>query len=112
MTTGQKRISFGQILSSGMRWRSMRSEKLVQLIGKTSQTVANYKSSPVLRSDKIEEICYALKHNFFQDMANQLPHDFTVNPEFNAENVSIIAQLQEENKVLRIENNLLMKLKG
>lgn len=112
METNHKKINFGYLLSSYMELRLVRSDKLGALIGKTSQTIANYKSSAELRSNTIEELCYALKHNFFQDMANQLPREFTVNPELNAENQSLIAQLQEENKVLKIQNELLMRLKG
>ena len=112
MKSKHKKINFGQLLSSYTEERFIRSDKLGALIGKTSQSIAKYKSQAIIRTDTIVELSYALKHNFFQDMANQLPREFTVNAELNAANQSLIAQLQEENKVLRIENNLLMRMKG
>lgn len=112
MKTEHKKINFGYLLSYYTELRFIRSDKLAGLIGKTSQSIANYKSATSLKSETIEEICYALEHNFFQDMANQLPREFTVNAELDAANQSLIAQLQEENKVLKIENDLLMRMKG
>ncbi|MFN3968016.1 hypothetical protein [Flavobacterium sp.] len=65
------------------------------------------------------EVCYALRYNFFQDIANTLPIEFKANERPNAEkeaqeqeNIALIAQLQEENKVLKIQNELLMKMNG
>ena len=112
MKSEHKKINFGQLLSSYTEERFIRSDKLGALIGKTSQSIAKYKSQAIIRTDTIVEICYALKHNFFQDIANHLPQEFSVSPRYNAENLSIIAQLQEENKVLKIQNELLMRLKG
>lgn len=61
------------------------------------------------------DICYALKHNFFKDIANQLPDDFTTtNPtdkSLISEKDQLIAQLQEENKVLKIQNDVLMLMR-
>ena len=112
MKVEHNKINFGQLLSRYTDERFVRTDKLGALIGKTSQSIAKYKSQAIIRTDTIVELSYALEHNFFQDMANQLPREFTVNAELNAENQSIIAQLQEENKVLKIQNELLMRLKG
>ena len=105
-------IKVGRILSSHLKDNLIQGETLAGLIGKQGQTVSLYRNSPDIRTNTLEDICYALKHNFFQDIANHLPREFSVSPRYNAENLSIIAQLQEENKVLKIQNELLMRLKG
>ena len=50
------------------------------------------------------------------DIANQLPTDFTKtelkNKSLISQTEQLIAQLKEENKVLTIQNELLMKLRG
>ena len=53
-----------------------------------------------------------LKHNFFQDMANLLPKDFSVDKTLNASNENSINQILEENRVLKIQNEILMKVRG
>lgn len=105
-------INIGKLLDAHLRNNGISGERLAALIGVQGQTVSKYRTVTSMKSNTIEEICYAIEHNFFQDMANHLPREFSVNATLNSANQELIAQLQEENKVLRIENNLLMKLKG
>ena len=110
MKTEQKKIDFGQLLSFYMESRFIRGEQLAHLLGKTGQTISKYKNTAIMRSDTIAEISNALKHNFFQDMANLLSSDYTVNTALNSENQQYINQLEEENKMLKIQNELLIRL--
>ncbi|WP_432671656.1 hypothetical protein [Flavobacterium sp. SM2513] len=110
MKTEQKKIDMGELLSFYMESRFVRGEQLANLLGRTGQTISKYRTTSVMRSDMIAEISYALKHNFFQDMANLLPAEFTVNTELNSNNQRYMDQLQEENKVLKIQNELLIQL--
>lgn len=110
MKTEQKKIDMGELLSFHMESRFIRNEKLANLIGKTGQTITKYRTTEIMRSDMIAEISYALQHNFFQDMANLLPAEFTVNAELNSNNQRYVNQLEEENKVLKIQNELLIQL--
>ena len=105
-------INVGRILSTHLKDHFIQGEHLAGLIGKQGQTVSLYRNSPDIRTNTLEDISYALEHNFFQDIANHLPREFSISARYNADNLSLIAQLQEENKVLRIENNLLMRMKG
>lgn len=107
-----RNINVGKLLHDHLKENRIVGEALASMIGKTGQMVTLYKGSADMRTKTLEEICYALEHNFFQDLANHLPREFTVNAQLNSDNQDLIAQLQEENKVLRIQNELLMKLKG
>ena len=104
-------ISIGKLLDAHLRNNAIFGEQLATLVGVQGQTVSKYRTVSSMKSSTIEDICYALEHNFFQDMANHLPREFSVNADLNSANQELIAQLQEENKVLRIENNLLMRMK-
>ena len=108
----RKNIHLGTLIHNYLNENRIHGTTLASMIGKTGQMVTLYKSSPGMRTNTLEDVCYALEHNFFQDLANHLPSDFTVDARLNAGHNQLIAQLQEENKVLRIQNELLMKLKG
>ena len=110
MKTEQKTIDFGKLLTLHMESRFIRSGQLANLLGKSGQTITKYKTTAIIKSDTIAEISHALQHNFFQDIANLLPAEFTVNTELNANNQRYINQLEEENKVLKIQNELLIQL--
>lgn len=107
-----KTIDVGTLLRNHLKVNLIQGQTLANRIGRTGQTVTLYQKDPDMRVATLENICYALEHNFFQDLANHLPPDFTVNAHLNSGNSQLIAQLQEENKVLRIQNELLMKLRG
>lgn len=108
----RKEMHVGNLLHNHLKENRIQGETLAKMIGRTGQTVTLYKGSAEMRTGTLEDISYALEHNFFQDLANHLPREFTVNTDLNSANQELIAQLQEENKVLRIQNELLMKLKG
>ena len=112
MSSGKKTISTGKLLDAHLKNNQIQGERLANLIGVQGQTVSKYRSGSIMKSSTIEQICYALEHNFFQDMANHLPREFSVNATLNSANQELIAQLQEENKVLKIQNELLMRMKG
>lgn len=85
-------------------------------IGRNSLSVANYTKKSSIHTKLLLRICEATKHNFFRDIADQMPEDYTFTKPVDRteliEKEQLIAQLQEENKVLKIQNELLMKIKG
>lgn len=112
MKKDRNTINTGKLLDAHLKNNKIHGEYLANRLGVQGQTVSKYRSGSIMRSNTIEEICYALEHNFFQDLANHLPREFSVNANLNSANQELIAQLQEENKVLKIQNELLMRLKG
>ena len=112
MKTEQTKIDFGQLLSFYMENHFIRGEQLARLLGKTGQTITKYRTTDSMRSDTIAEISNVLQHNFFQDMANLLPSDYTVNTALNSDKQRYVNQLEEENKMLKIQNELLIRLNG
>ena len=84
MKTDYKKNNTGELLTNYLKNNAMQSTRLAELLGITPQTITKYKERTSLRTDRIEAISYALKHNFFQDLANHLPREFTVNADLNS----------------------------
>jgi DNA-binding Xre family transcriptional regulator len=112
MKKGKNTINTGKMLEDHLRKNRVNRTDLASKINRTGQSITKYGQNDSIQTAILLDICHALGHNFFQDIANTLPQDFEVNPELNSANQQLILQLQEENKVLRIQNELLMKLKG
>ena len=81
-------------------------------IGRNGLSVLNYITSSSMQTSILLDICYALKHNFFQDMAHLLPADFTVSEDLKSGKDLRIAELEEENKVLKIQNEILLRVRN
>jgi len=45
--------------------------------GRTFRTLAGYEKNSAIQTAVLWELCHALKHNFFLDIACQLPAEFT-----------------------------------
>jgi hypothetical protein len=86
------------------------------MIGRNSLSISNYTKNKSIQTDILLKIAHATKHNFFRDIADQLPPDYTyTKPEDKTllnEKDQLIAQLQEENKVLKIQNEILLRVIG
>jgi hypothetical protein len=85
-------------------------------IGRNGLSILNYTRNRSIQTSILLSITHATKHNFFRDIADQLPNDYTITkPEDKTlinEKDQLIAQLQEENKVLKIQNEILLRVKG
>jgi hypothetical protein len=83
-------------------------------INRNGDSVSKYILNISIQTGILLDICHAVNHNFFADIAGQLPDSYTITDRNSliSEKDQLIAQLQEENKVLKIQNDLLMRLKG
>lgn len=116
MKISANNINTGKILEKKIREKNLSNKTVGEAINRNGLSVFKYLENQSLQTAVLIDFCYALKHNFFCDIADQLPVIFTKNEpktdQRNAEKDQLIAQLQEEIKVLKIQNELLMKLKG
>jgi len=110
-------IDTGKLINSFRIKEKLSLSEFGRKLQRTHVGAANYTRNKTIQTSTLIEICYAFRHNFFQEIANALPRDFTINPFKDLEKEAqeqeqkeLIAQLQEENKVLKIQNELLMKL--
>lgn len=114
MKIGLNNIHTGKMLREIIKEKHISHPALAKMIDRIPLSVKQYTMKNSLQTAVLVEICYALKHNFFSDLADKLPQDFTRNqPETDKilqEKEALIAQLQEENKVLKIQNNILLEI--
>lgn len=114
MRIGLNNIHTGVLLTEVIKEKNISNQELGKLIGRIPLSVKQYKQKGTLQTAVLAEICHALQHNFFSDMADKLPQHFTRNQpntdKIIQEKDALIAQLQEENKVLKIKNEVLLEI--
>jgi DNA-binding Xre family transcriptional regulator len=82
-------------------------------INRTGISVLRYTENVSIQTGILLDICHALQHNFFQDIADRLPSEFSVSktptdskqlPAWEIE----MAQLKERIKILEAEKAVLL----
>ena len=118
MKKSKNNIDTGKLLDDFLRKNRISKTSLGADIHRSKVSVLKYTQNVSIQTGILIDICYALKYNFFQELANALPKDFEFVEVIDDEKVShqnnqqtLIAELQEENKILKIQNELLMKIK-
>ena len=95
-----------------MRKKRLRHAALARNLKKGYSTVYEYQNAETMRIHNLWQLCIPLKHNFFTDLAAQLPPEFTTNaPDLTLPLQERIAAL-EENKVLNTKVETLLTLMG
>lgn len=99
----------GLMLKTYLRQKRLRRAVLARRLGKSYSTVYKYQETQNMHTHILWELCIILKHNFFHDLAAQLPPEFTTNaPDPTLPLQERIAALEEENKLLRTKVETLM----
>ena len=86
---------------------------LAKQINRNGVSVFRYTQNFSIQTGILVDICHALKHNFFQEIADQLPPEFGVDKapvekEKLSEHDQEIAQLKEQIKILEAEKAVLL----
>jgi hypothetical protein len=109
-------IDTGKMILDYISKNRMSKTELGEKINRNGLSILNYTRNKSIQTGILLSISNATKHNFFRDIADQLPNDYTITkPEDKTlinEKDQLIAQLQEENKVLRIQNEILLRVRG
>ncbi len=108
MKKGKNNIDTGKLLKDFISKNKINKSALGREIHRDAVSILKYTQNSSIQTGILIELCHALQHNFFQDIANQLPTTFTVKEPKKDE----IEALKETIKVLQIQNDLLMKLKA
>ena len=116
MKKSKNNINTGQLIANFISVKKISKTELGLAINRKGLSILAYIRNSSIQTGILIDICHATKHNFFRDIADQLPDDFTrTKAEDNTlinEKDLIIAQLREEVKVLTIQNEVLMRVKG
>ncbi|MDP2686538.1 MAG: hypothetical protein Q8O62_04915 [Aequorivita sp.] len=101
--------NLGNMLREHIKTHHIYRSSLARYMERQPPTIEYYLKRPTLQTSILWELSTALKHNFFQDLAAQLPPDFTTNaPDTTLPLQERIAALEEENKVLKTKVETLM----
>ena len=102
----------GKMLKSFYLARKVNKSGLARDISKSKATVQTYETRASLPCRVLWDISVAVRHNFFADIAAQLPQTFTTNQPEDTTQAQRIAQLEEEVKILTGQLELLKGVMG
>ena len=115
MHLGKNNIDTGGLLTDYFVKNRIVKSQLGEQIHRDCVAIIRFGRSKSIQTSILIDICYALKHNFFMDIANQLPPEFTTNSASTSKQEDkdhLIELLQEELKIVRAQNEVLLKLLG
>lgn len=99
----------GKLLKEYIAKHNVYRSSLSRYMERQPSTIEYYLKQPTLQTALLWELSTALKHNFFRDLAAQLPATFTTNaPDDTLPFRERIATLEEANKVLTTKVETLM----
>lgn len=102
--------SFGLLLKQLFKEKRTHKSVLARLLGVRPQTVFDYEKKNTIQTETIWKLSMLLKHNFLQDLADQLPKEF---PSFTPEDTTLqdqIEVLQKENELLKAQLEILERV--
>ncbi|PHR13639.1 MAG: hypothetical protein COA40_03470 [Aequorivita sp.] len=103
----------GNMLRAHIKKHRLFRSVLARMLGKPDSVVLRYEKRESLQCSLLWELSLTIKHNFFADLAAQLPPDFTTNaPDPTLPLQERITALEEENKLLKTKVETLMQVIG
>jgi len=99
----------GMMLISYFKEKRIRKSALARMLNKRPSTLAGFTKNASIQTTALWEICHALKHNFFADIAAVFPESYTTNVKSNTAAEERIAELELQNTILKAEVAVLLK---
>jgi hypothetical protein len=101
----------GLLLTTYFKEKRIRKSALAREMNRRPDTIYGFEKNSSIQTAILWEICHALKHNFFADIALLLPTTYsqTISAETLAKDQRI-AQLEQENLLITNERDLLLKV--
>jgi hypothetical protein len=85
---------------------------LARKLSRHVSSVISFQKNATIQTAILCEICHVLKHYFFNDIAAQLPIEFTSEALANTHLEERNAALDDELKTVKAERDILLKAKG
>ena len=104
------KVHVGERLKSVFEVRRIRKAALARIMGINPVQINHYLKNESIQTNRLLELSMHLKHNFFMDIAQQLPADFETTQDVFAAKNDEIALLKEALKKITIERDLLLQL--
>jgi hypothetical protein len=100
----------GALLKAFFKKRRISKAALARTLNRASKTLVGFVKRSSIQTAVLWEICHALKHNFFADIAAQLPATYTTNDIADNTQTERIAQLEHENALLQAKYDALVEV--
>ncbi len=119
MKKSNHNINTGELIEKLISKLNLSNSELERAIGRPSSSLYKFIRSSSIQTSILIDLSYAMKYNIFQEIANNLPSDF-VKTDIDAAAKQAekqayetrIASLEDENKILKAQLDIVMKLKG
>ena len=86
----------GELFKTYFKQKRIRKAALARFLNRSVNTLSTYIKNDTIQTAVLWELCHALKHNFFADIAAQLPSTYTSNVSIDDSKDLRIAQLENE----------------
>jgi hypothetical protein len=100
----------GKLLTKLIEEKKYKRSDITRMVGVQNSAFYGYEMRYSLQCYVVWKLCYAMKYNIFLDLANTLPPDFDYDKTKPNTKEQLLEQLQEENKKLKWENDLLKEM--
>jgi hypothetical protein len=102
----------GKLLSDHIKKHRIRQNALARALNRQTGTLISFRKNATLQTAILWELCHALKHNFFADIAHQLPTDYPTSlPDTTTDPLQLqIQDLQQQIARLTHERDLLQQI--
>ena len=105
-------LNSGELLKVYFEAHRTRKSALARKLNRHKSTVLAFQKNSTIQTAVLWEICYALEHNFFEDIASKLPTTFTTNAPVKLDLEEKIIALETELAQTRTERDILLKAIG
>ena len=101
-------IHVGKMIKEFIERKNLLRTKLAQKIGVPYTAFYAYEKRDSIHTGTLLNVCHGVKHNFFMDIANALPKEYTQHSASDKD--KLIAEQAKELHKLKLENDLLKEL--
>jgi hypothetical protein len=105
-------FNFGALFASYLKTNKISKAALARAIDRNDNAILYFQKKNSVQASIIVELCHALKHNFFMDIAYQLPKEYATSAQIDTSKEEKIAQLEHEIALLKAREEVLLKAFG
>lgn len=101
--------STGRLLNDYFKKKRIRKSALSRSLNRHISSLRNFLANDSIQTNALWDISMALKHNFFRDIADKLPPEFTTEAIPDTTATERIAALELEVTILKAEKEVLIR---
>jgi plasmid maintenance system antidote protein VapI len=105
----QQPIQIGEMLKNYFTKNRIYKSALARLLHRKPDTILGYQKKASIQTAILWEISVALQHNFFADIACQLPSTYSSNAPINNMDAEKIAALEKQLMLVSAERDVLLR---